>query len=223
MAEAAAAGHRPADSIKIRTFSDVIYLYPTWIASVICGLVVKFSGADLADPGSTGLVFSLLFFFNLTIIAFDYTRLTSVVILLIMVILGLLSSMYAGFRHALINLFDQPLFMNTSFYWTWAVLFTLVMAGVFIKSRLDYWELRNQELLHHHGFMGDTERMPAPNLRINKEINDVAEYMLLRAGRLVIVPRGESRAIVIDNVPGINTVERRMQEILGTLRVVDGD
>ena len=211
------------ESIKIRAYSDVIYLYPTWIMAVICGLWASFSTITPESPGAAGVLFTLLFFFNLSIVAFDYTRLTSIVIILLVVILGLLSSMNPDFGKALTSAFDQPLFMNSTFYWTWVILLGIILGGTFIKTRFDYWELKNQELLHHHGILGDVERWPAPNLRISKEISDVLEFALLRSGRLVLVPRGEQRAMVIDNVPRINVIEKQMQTILNTLRVVDGD
>lgn len=214
---------KPAHRLIIRPFSAVIYLYPTFIATIVCGLILQFWGATPESPGVTGIVFTLLFFFNLSIVAFDYTRLAAVIIVLILVILSMLSSMYAGVGEMLRNVLDQPLFMNATFYWVWAVGFACTFVFVMLKTRFDYWEIKNNELLHHHGFMGDVERWPAPNMRISKEIKDVMEYVLAGAGRLVLVPGGERRALVIDNVPRINRVEREMQELLNILRVADGD
>ena len=50
---------------------------------------------------------------------------------------------------------------------------------VLVVVRFDYWEVRPNELLHHHGFLADMERLAAPNLRMEKEINDVFEYLSL--------------------------------------------
>ena len=44
-------------------------------------------------------------------------------------------------------------------------------------------------------------------------------YLLLRSGRLIITPAGESRAIVMDNVPNINHVEDGVKAILGVTEV----
>ena len=140
-----------------------------------------------------------------------------------MVILGLLSSIYPQIQEAIQSITDQHLYMNATFYWTWAIGFALIFIAVLIKVRFNYWEIKNNELLHHHGFLGDVERWPAPQMRISKEISDVIEYVLIRGGRLVLIPARESRAIVLDNVPNISKVEARMQSILSTLRVADGD
>jgi hypothetical protein len=208
-----------ASRVVIRPHSDILYLFPTLFAAIIAGLVVTFVDNDPVKPGLTGLLFLLFFFFNLTIVAFNYTRLTSVVIVLLFVIFGLLSALYPAIGVALQDLMKQPLFMNATFYWVWSIGMALVLLGVFIKARLDYYELKNNELIHRRGLLGDIERWPASNMRVSKEIKDVMEYFLARSGRLVLIPPGETRAIVIDNVIRINHIETEMQRMLSTLHV----
>ncbi|MEZ4265083.1 MAG: hypothetical protein R3F39_01805 [Myxococcota bacterium] len=214
---------KPADRLIIRPLSAAVYFYPTLVAALICGAVVTVRGATPESPGRTGLVFTLVFFFNLTVVAFDYTRVASIVLVLMGVITGLIAAIYPGFGHFIESLTNQPLFMNATFYWVWAGGLALVLGGVFIKTRFDYWEVRNNELLHHHGFLGDTERWPVPGMRISKEIRDVMEFVLARAGRLVLIPPNERRAIVLDNVPRIDRVEARIQELTNVLRVDEVD
>jgi hypothetical protein len=95
----------------------------------------------------------------------------------------------------------------------------LMYVGVFVKIRFDYWEVRPNELLHHHGFLSSLERYSAPNLRISKEIDDVFEYMLLRCGRLILHPSNEPRAHVLDNVLNIDSKEKAITQMLGALQV----
>jgi hypothetical protein len=90
---------------------------------------------------------------------------------------------------------------------------------VMISRRFDYWEVKGNELLHHHGFLSNLERFSAPNLRIDKEINDLFEYMLLRSGRLIIHASNERRAIVLENILLINSKEDRITRMLGALQV----
>ena len=63
------------------------------------------------------------------------------------------------------------------------------------------------------------KRYPAPNLRIDKEINDVFEHWMLGAGRLVLRPATEDRAIVLDNVLFVNRKEEQLTQKLGSLKV----
>lgn len=138
---------------------------------------------------------------------------------LMVVVLVLLSVIYPEVGEFFVSFMQQPLFMNATFYWVFAGGLTLVLLGVLIKARFNYWEIKNNELVHYHGLLGDTERWPAPNMRVTKEIRDVMEYLLCRSGRLVLIPSREPRAIVLDNVVGISNIEVRMQRLLNTLRV----
>jgi hypothetical protein len=55
------------------------------------------------------------------------------------------------------------------------------------------------EILHHHGPLSDLERYPTMNLKFDKEIPDVLEWILLGAGRLVLHVPNVSKALVLDN------------------------
>jgi hypothetical protein len=88
-----------------------------------------------------------------------------------------------------------------------------------LNLRFDYWEVTPNELLHHHGVMSDLKRYSAPNMKIDKEITDVFEYLLLGSGRMILHPQGESRAIVLENVLFINRKERAITRMLGALQV----
>jgi hypothetical protein len=111
---------------------------------------------------------------------------------------------------------------NTSFFVCISITMLVLYAAILFRSRFDYWELGNNELLHHHGFLSDLKRYPAPNLRIDKEINDVFEYMLLGAGRLILHPSSENKAIVLDNILFVSEKERQLTKMLGSIKVKIG-
>ena len=108
---------------------------------------------------------------------------------------------------------------NATFYWTFAAILGAIYVVVLISRRFDYWEVRPNELLHHTGLLSDLKRYSAPNLRIDKEINDVFEFMLLRSGTLILHPSQERRAIVLENIPNINRTEEKLTQMLGALQV----
>ena len=113
---------------------------------------------------------------------------------------------------------------NTSFFLCVAVAMSVMYGAIFISVKFNYWELRNNELLHHHGLLSDLKRYPAPNLRVDKEIGDVFEYMLLGAGRLTLHPSTEKRAIVLDNILWVTDKERQLTRMLGSIKVqIGGD
>ena len=45
------------------------------------------------------------------------------------------------------------------------------------------------------------------------------EYFLLRSGRLILRPQGESRAFVLENVPFIGAKEEQVTRMLSAVKV----
>jgi hypothetical protein len=188
------------------------------------------------DPHGTGehvisLIFLAILGFNLVVIAFDFPRTTSLTILFAVLAIGIalwfffteFPDWWPWIHHILASLKPAA---NATFYFLFAAILGLLFVGVAINTRFDYWEVRQNELLHHHGIWSNQERFAAPNLRIDKEINDLIEYLLLGSGRLVLHPSEERRAIVLDNVFFVNQKEARLTKLLGALQVevkTDGD
>ena len=93
-----------------------------------------------------------------------------------------------------------------------------------LTTRFNYWVVRRNELLHKHGFLGDVKRYHAQSVTIHKEIPDIFEFILLRAGTIIIHLEGEDRAVVLENVVGINKKEQEVKSILESYAVrIDHD
>ena len=157
------------------------------------------------------------------VLAFDFPRATSLTMMFLLAaaILGavLTFTLRPGLLPAVADLLQtiRPV-ANSTFFVVSSALFTLIYAAVLFGVRFDYWEVRPNELLHHHGILSDLKRFSAPNLRIDKEINDVFEYMLLGSGRLILQPSGERRAIILDNVLFISKKEIAITRMLGAFQ-----
>ena len=54
---------------------------------------------------------------------------------------------------------------------------------------------------------------------MEKEINDIFEFLLLQSGRLIIYTSNDRQPIVLDNVPFIDRKERAVMRMLGSLQV----
>ena len=169
-------------------------------------------------------IFLVVLGLNLVVISFEFPRTTSLTwffaISTLAIGLWFLFTLYESLAPALLSgvLSIQPE-ANASFYMIFTILMLVLYVAVLVSRRVDYWEVRGNELLHHHGFLSNLERFSAPNLRIDKEITDVFEYMLLRSGRLIIHCNDERRAIVLENVLGIDKKERQITQMLGALQV----
>ncbi|MDQ2683313.1 MAG: hypothetical protein M3Y37_07280 [Chloroflexota bacterium] len=209
------------ERITIRTFPKIVFLYPTMIFAFICAIFVQFDWGNRAD---WGLAFMVLLAFNLCVLSFDFPRtasLTLIFSIVAIVLAAILLNERAEFLPALADLTgDLKPAANSTFYWMLGVILALIFLIVWLLHRyVDYWEVLSNELIHHHGILGGIQRLPAPGIKLDKEITDVFEYLLLRSGRLVIHPQGEDKAIILDNVPNINRVEDGVKAILGVTEV----
>lgn len=169
-------------------------------------------------------VFLFVFALNLVVMAFDFPRTTSLTwfFAIVALVIGIwfLLKLNPWLAPQIVDaLLQIKPAANASFYLIFTGIILFLFVCVLVSRRFDYWEVKGNELLHHHGFLSNMERFSAPNLRIDKEINDVFEYLLLRSGRLIIHSSNDSRTIVLDNVIGINDKEERITRMLGALQV----
>lgn len=215
-------------SVFLVPYPKIVFLYPSFLGSIVAAIFMGFWGNPLDPANRVAVVVSSLFLgllvVNLVVLAFDFPRTTSLTLFFFAaaLVMGgvLLFVLKPGILPFLADIAVRfhPL-ANATFYWTFAAILGGILVVVLAVVRFDYWEVRPNELLHHHGFLSNLERLSAPNLRIEKEINDVFEYLLLRSGRLILQPSNERRAIILDNVPQINDKEEAITRMLGALQV----
>lgn len=221
-------------SILLVPYPKIVFLYPTFLVALISAIVLSIVSPYQVDADSvvtiskTGQVLTFIFLgvlaMNLLVIGFDFPRATSLSLLLFVIAIvlgGFLISVYKPGILGAIGTYISSLqpFANATFYWCFSIVLGFIYIAVVLSVRFDYWEVRHNELLHHHGVLSDLKRYSAPNLRVDKEINDVFEYLLLRSGRLILHPSNEKKAIVLDNVLFINNKEDRLTKLLATIKV----
>ncbi|MEZ6124488.1 MAG: hypothetical protein R3C49_15120 [Planctomycetaceae bacterium] len=213
-------------SVLLVSYPKIVFLYPTLLVAIFGAIFMYAKGNDPSADYATipARIFLTVFAVNLVVIAFDFPRTTSLTWFFagVAVFIGLwtlfrLNPNLIGGVSRFINSVQPK--CNAMFYMLYILLMLGMYVCVMISRRFDYWEVRGNELLHHHGVLSDLERFSAPNLRIDKEINDIFEYLLLRSGRLILHPSQERRAIVLENVFFINQKEERITQMLGALQV----
>ncbi len=210
--------------IYLIPYPKVIYLYPSYLVAIAAAITMLFVTEGSATSHFVSGTFLAIFATNLVVISFDFPRTTSLTLFFFFVALGIglwalfkfNPNLFPAVRDVFARLNPQA---NSTFYFTLVTLMSLIFIGVFIAARFDYWEVRPNELLHHHGFLSNLKRFAAPNLRIEKEITDVFEYMLLRSGRLILQSSSEPRPIVLENVINIDRKEAAITRMLSALQV----
>lgn len=206
----------PAESVIIRPWPKVVFLYPTFVVATIFFLL---SWTNLVEPRILGNAFMVIWLLNLLIFAFDFSRIWTIVMiiggaLLVVLTLWLDLSEYVGkIAH------EMAITCNAQFYGWFSGGMGLLLLIVFVNSRFHYYEVNAREILHHHGYLGDVTRWSTEGLEMNKEIYDVAEYVLLRSGRLIFSPMTSKKSIVVDNVANVNRAEKGINDLLSHVAV----
>lgn len=260
----------PHQSMKIFTYPKIIFIMPTLIAALICGIgmtVIRDRTTDptkgvatvsepvktgetkttVKTPGNTttttkdvtqnperirrftsaqnilGVIFLGVFALNLLIIAIDFPRFTILLVIVGVFGLGfffLWLNVYYNLVPPLVNALEAIYVVaNAGFYFMFAFIVTAILGIIWITRYLDYWEILPNEILHNHGPFSDLERYPTMNLKFDKEIPDILEYLILRSGRLVLHVGNERKSIVLDNVLWIDRKEERLKKLMSRLEV----
>jgi hypothetical protein len=210
--------------IILISYPKIIYMWPSWLIAIAGALFLTFAGSESNAAVAVTWTFLIVMSINMVVLGFDFPRATSLTLFFLAVAVVLGGALVViNFPTALPSVEDwlrslQPR-ANATFFWVISIFQGLIYTGVLLTRKFDYWEVRPNELLHHHGVLSDLERFPTPHLRIEKEINDIFEYMLMGSGRLILQPSGERKAIVLDNVLWISRKEREITKLLGALQV----
>jgi hypothetical protein len=206
----------PDVRVVVRAYPKIIFFWITWIASLVCGIVTSVSEPD---PAHLGTVWMCIFAFNLVVIAFDFTEVISIVMILAVALI-VVAGLYFDFLRFIGDFFRKlDVTMNAGFYFTVFGVFSLFYLVVFIKTRFDYWEFRHNEVIHRRGMFADIKRYSTDDLRWFKEIPDVLERILAGSGRMILSTPREPHPIIIEHVLGIDSIDDKIADILGTKKV----
>ncbi|MBL8747793.1 MAG: hypothetical protein JNK78_01440 [Planctomycetes bacterium] len=210
---------RPPESVIIRPWPKIVFLYPAFVAATVFFLL-SWLGSNETVLGNTFMGVLLL---NLLVFSFDFSRIKSITIV-IGIIATLLLVLWLDSKWDLTSFLGRvfgsiDIRMNTSFYGFFSAGLGFLLLVVFVNTRFNYYEVNAREILHHHGYLGDIQRWSTEGLEMNKEIYDVVEYVLLRSGRLIFQPATSKKAIVLDNVANVNRIEQQVNDLLSVVAV----
>lgn len=208
------------ESVIIRPWPKVVFLYPTFIVATVFFLLLWL---ELVSETTLGNTFMAVLLLNLMVFSFDFSRIKSITIL-IGIIATVLLVLWADSKWEVTNFLGRmvgsiDIHMNTGFYGFLSAGLGFLLVLVFVNTRFNYYEVNAREILHHHGYLGDIKRWSTEGLEMNKEIYDIAEYILLRSGRLIFQPATSKTSIVLDNVPNVSRIEKLTNDLLSHVAV----
>jgi hypothetical protein len=227
----------PEEPLIIRSYSKVIFFWPIAAASLLFWMLAggAWNPVDLGIEKDArwahmlGLWWYLVFAFNLTAFSFDFGRRNFItfVVLVAAVVLGITAldmAVDAAVWGGIYDFFGTlNILVNANFFLCMFLLFGGFIGLSLVRSRLDYWELKPNELVHKHGFLGDVRAYSTLNMQIEKEIPDVFEWLLFGSGRIIFKPGSGGRdgggVLVVETVYRVNRAEAKIKQFLGVVNV----
>ena len=108
--------------------------------------------------------------------------------------------------------------ITAPFYFVVTIILAFVLGLVVLGSRFDYWKIERNEIYHKSGIFSSAERIPTKSLRIRKEIPDVFEFFILRAGSITLMP-GHGDVIPLTTVLNVNKKQKQIDYLLSHVSI----
>ncbi len=207
---------KPITEVYLRSYPKVIFFWPMTLVSFVLWLLQMIYPTPLAIFGNIWLI---VFFVNMFIVAFDFSStkffvLIMVVVVLVLLLVFLVPGMFIP--HSPGVGFDTKL--TAEFYLVVSLIMALILGLVVLGSRFDYWKIERNEIYHKKGIFSSAERIPTKSLRILKEIPDVFEFFILRAGSITLMP-GHGDVIPLPTVLNINKKQKQIDYLLSHVSI----
>ncbi len=205
-----------ASEIYIRSYPKIIFFWPLLITSIVLWIIQA-----LTDPSSTlGYVWLIVFFINIFVTAFDFssTKFFVLVLAILIVVLLLVFMVLPNFTFDITG-FKLNLMLPWDFYMVMTIILVFILGIVIISTRFEYYKIERNEIIHKSGIFSTAERFPVKSLRFKKEIPDVFEFFLLRAGKFTIMPGRADEVMILNTVLNINKVEKHLDWLLSHVSV----
>ena len=202
--------------IYIRSYPKVIFFWPLLITSFVLWLIQAFN-----DPNTMlGYVWFIVFFVNLFVTAFDFssTKFFVLILAIVVVVLILVFMVLPRFSISLTGL-EIDLALTWQFYMVMTIILLFILGIVIISTRFEYYKIERNEIIHKKGIFSSAERFPSKSLRFKKEIPDVFEFFMLRAGKFTIMPGKADEVMILPTVLNISKKEKQLDWLLSHVSV----
>lgn len=217
------------EPLVIRSWPKIVMMLPTFVMALICGVITVFNNTE--PPNQFGfihavnLAFLLVLFANLILLLYDLNLRGFLIVVLALVVVALvllLIDMKRGGIWATIEkAISLKVYANAAFYFLFALVLGLNLIIAWIITRFHYWVVERNEIIIHNGFMHEQQRHPTSSARFRLQIDDVIEYGLFGAGKLVFTFADDRSEHVLPTVLRVRSKARQLDLLLGRVAVTD--
>ena len=206
---------KPITEVFLRSYPKVIFFWPMTLVSLIMWLFQMLDPSPIAWCGNLWLA---VFAINMFIVAFDFSSTKFFVLVLVIVVVVLLVIFLAPSLIGGLPTLSFNLGLTAGFYLVVTIIMAIILGLVILGARFDYWKIERNEIYHKAGIFSSAERLPTTSLRIKKEITDVFEFFILRAGSITLMP-GHGDVINLPTVLNINKKQDQIDYLLSHISI----
>lgn len=209
------------DQVILRNFPKAIFFTPLFLVSVIFWIVQSF----LTDFNPwLGIIWVVIFFSNFTVTALDFPSYRVLILILGVVIIALLA-LFLGLIPTLkqLGIVGQNfrIGLSAEFYMIMTIILGLILGLVMLSTRFDYYRIERNEVIHKTGiFSTSLERFPVRGLRVKKEIPDLFEYLMFKAGTITLMFAKNNKIVHLNTVLNVKKKAERIDFLLSSLHVI---
>lgn len=206
------------EKIIIRSYSKAIFMLPTLILSIFGWI---FQAIVKTPTPVLEIIWIIIFFVNIFVVFFDFS--SSKFLIMILGIALTATIIYFTIFPVILNedLFGDltvKLGFTSHFYICMTSVLGFCLLIAVILPFFDYYTIERNELYHRKGIFTMAERWTLTNLRFTKEVPDIFEFMMYRAGTIKFYPT-KTDVIILPTVLGINKKETQLDYILSKIKV----
>ncbi|MFX1570427.1 MAG: hypothetical protein ACFFCV_18855 [Promethearchaeota archaeon] len=204
------------DEIFLRSYPKIIFFWPLLITSFVLWLIQAFTTPNAI----LGYVWFIVFFINIFVTAFDFSS-TKFFVLILAIVIVLLIVVFLVLPNFTLDItgIQLDLALPWEFYMVMTLILAFILGIVIISTRFEYYKIERNEIHHKSGLFSSAERYPVKSLRFKKDIPDVFEFFMLRAGRLTIMPGKADEVMILNTVLNINKREKQLDWLLSHVSV----
>ncbi len=213
--------------VILRSWPKIVMMWPTLIMSIVCAVMMSMWPQPKPEDGFTfmhgvGLAFLIVLAVNLITLLYDLHvwGFFLVVLSILTLVLGLFlldrwHDVWTNIGRAL----SIRVYANSAFYFLFSAVLVVNLIIAWVITRFHYWKVERNEIIIHQGFMHEQERHPTSQARFTLVVDDVVEYALLGAGKLVFKFGDDDSERELTTVPFVHRKAKKLDELLGRLAV----
>ena len=209
------------NEIFLRSYPKVIFYWPLLITSFILWIIQALLRSNATGNSVVlGYAWFIVFFINIFVTAFDFssTKFFVLILAIVIVLMIVIFLVLPNFSVSLTGI-EIDLGLPWQFYMVMTIILAFILGLVILSTRFEYYKIERNEIIHKKGIFSSAERFPVKSLRFKKEIPDVFEFFMLRAGSLTIMPGKADEVMILPTVLNISKKEKQLDWLLSHVSV----